>query len=384
MYNISSLKNQPLPEGLSNYCNDSFNLVNYTNPIKLKTMLNNSLKSNFGRKKSKKIFKRKKSKNKSRSFGMYPFQQGKLSTSDQSLGLPSGAKTPNTIYDTLPDVFNKQPLARPYGPVDNLRMQLPFKITAFGSKKNRRKSKHKCKCKCCRKKSLSKSERKKRKSHKFGNMTPGTNMWQKDASIKNTFSNNLNKYANADKLSAAKAYVSPSNLYMNNISSNIPNIIGNTNLPGQYTNNQLNYPFLSNFGKKNKRKSKKISKPSLINKSKKIVRRPSLTIKNSKSSRSFGPLISNVAGPNTIGYQESIPLYKAGANTINFATNKLFGSNIIKPDGKVQLDGITPNAWLTQSVGIGDGLGNNYRFGKILEGKTITLNNSGQIDIKPA
>lgn len=146
------------------------------------------------------------------------------------------------------------------------------------------------------------------------------------------------------------------------------------NEPAQFSNNQLNSPILS-FGKKRNNKKGK--------------RRPSLTKKTSKHSkkkpsrrRSFGPLIPTVAGPNTVGYQEPIPMYHAGANTIDFATNQLFRPDIVGSIGKVQPDGLTPRAWLTQSAGIGDGLGNKYRFGKkSFGGSVITLNSAGQIQI---
>lgn len=196
--------------------------------------------------------------------------------------------------------------------------------------------------------------------------------------MRNKVSSYMNQYANAGKLSLAKGWTSPSALYLNSSSSKIPNVIGMPNVPAQFSNNQLNSPLLLNFGTKHKNV-------------KKTGRRPSLT---KKRSRSFGPLLQTVAGPNTVGYQAPIPLYHAGANTIDFATNQMFRPDIIGPVGKVQ-SGSTPNAWLAQSVGIGDGLGNKYRFGKVgkegkgkgkaksrsFGGSVITLNSAGQVQI---
>jgi hypothetical protein len=379
----SSLKSQPQFNGMSASCNKSFNLVNQKGPEHLETLLRNSNRTGpmlgtmingFGRRRSKhkKIVKMKSKmksrKSKKRRFGQVPFLEGKLSTSVQTEGLPIGAKSPSSIYQTFPNIFSQgSALPRPYGPRDNLRMQSLFEIHGFG---RRKKSKR---CKYCKKhKSRRFRNRKSKKHRNFGNSTtPGTVEWKHDASVRNKVSSYMNQYANSDKLSLAKGWTSPSSLYIRNASSNIPNVIGMYNVPAQFTNNQLNNPILLHFGLKKKKKSKN--------------KRPSLT-KQEKSGlnrkRCFGPLVPNVAGPNTVGYQASIPLYHAGANTINFATNKLFRPDIIGSVGKVQSDGITPNAWLTQSSGIGDGLGNKYRFGKkAFGGSVITLNSAGQIQI---
>jgi hypothetical protein len=356
----SSLKDQPRSEGVTNYCNKNFNLVNQQSPRQLEALLKKLNSSgpilgsrSFGRKKSKKTKSRKSNKK----FGNIPFLEGKLSTSNQIEGLPFGAKSPN-IYQTFPDIFKQgSPLPRPYGPRDNLRMQSEYDIHGFG--RRRRKSK---KCKSCKKR---KSKRRSRK-RKFG-MTPGTLEWKNAASLRNQVSSYMNKYAREGQLSEAKGWSPKSiQLYMNNNSSNIPNVIGMPNEPAQYTNNQLNSPIFK-FGRKQKQKKSKKKRPSLVPKSRKSVKR----------TRSFGPLIPNVAGPNTVGYQDSIPLYHAGANTIDFATNKLYRPDIISSIGKVQSDGMTRNAWLTQSIGIGDGLGNKYRFGSGVYTPNGITNGSG-------
>lgn len=377
MSNRSSLKSQPQFDGITGYCNKSYNLVNQKGPGSLETLLRNLNKTGpmlgtmaFGRRRSKKMKKlksRKHSRSRKRRFGQAPFLEGKLSTSVQTEGLPLGAKSPSSIYQTFPNIFRQgSALPRPYGPRDNLRMQSMFDIHGFG----RRRSK-KCKCGKKRRHSRRHSRRHKRKSRKFGT-TPGTSEWRHDSSARNKVSSYMNQYANAGKLSLAKGWTSPSALYMRNSSSNIPNVIGMPNEPAQFSNNQLNSPVLLHFGAK-KRKSIQKNRPSLIKNKK--------SFKINKRSRNFGPLVPTVAGPNTVGYQESIPLYHAGANTIDFATNQLFRPDIIGSIGKVQSDGMTPRAWLTQSTGIGDGLGNKYRFGKKFGGSVITLNNAGQIQI---
>jgi hypothetical protein len=202
-------------------------------------------------------------------------------------------------------------------------------------------------------------------------------MWKQEATARNMVSNYMNRYANAGKLSEAKGWTPPSVLYIGNKASKIPNVIGMPNEPAQFTNNQLNSPILS-FGKKKSRKSGGGRRPSLT---KKLSKKKS---SGKSRSRMFGPLIPTVAGPNTVGYQDSIPMYYAGANTIDFATNKMFRPDIVGQIGKVQSDGLTPRAWLTQSTGIGDGLGNKYRFGnkkRSFGGSVITLNSTGQIQI---
>jgi hypothetical protein len=365
----SSLKSQPQFDGVTNYCNKSFNLVNQKGPTNLETLLRNLDKSGpmlgtrmFGKRRSK--TKKMKSRRKvrklrsKRRFGQTPFLEGKLSTSVQTEGLPLGAKSPTSIYQTFPNIFRQgSALPRPYGPRDNLRMQSLYEIHGFG----RRRSKVK-RCKSCGRRHRSRSRshhlKKRRSRRKFGNSTtPGTQGWKHDAYLRNRVSTYMNQYANDGKLAMAKGWTPPSALYLRSTSSKIPNVIGMPNEPAQFTNNQLNSPVLFHFGKK-RRTSRKKSRPSLT-KGKKF--------KSTRRSRNFGPLVPTVAGPNTVGYQASIPLYHAGANTIDFATNQLFRPDIVGSVGKVQTDGLTPRAWLTQSVGIGDGLGNKYRFGSKLK-----------------
>jgi hypothetical protein len=62
-------------------------------------------------------------------------------------------------------------------------------------------------------------------------------------------------------------------------------------------------------------------------------------------------------GPNNVGSEPRIPMYHAGADTINFETNKMFGKNMIGNVGSVQAVPTVTNAWLTNSAGVG-GFGN--------------------------
>ena len=364
----SSLKDQPLPDGKTSFCNKDFTLVNQRSPQNLENILSQLAKEgpmlgtqmrNFGKRK----------------FGNPPFLKGNLSTSKEHIGLPLGANSPQSIYQTYPNIFKQgQALPQPYGPVDNLRMQSLYEIHGFGrrrSRHSRSRHSHSHRCKSCGRRRKSRGHKSKhrhklkhshriskkrvirRRSRAFG--TPGTNYWKAAAEGRNSLSNYMNRQANVDVLKAAKGWTLPNaggngngiQLYMNNHSGTTPNLIGMPNLPGQYSNNQLNSPVFK-FGKKGRSKSKSKHRPCLTKR---------------KSMRRFGPLVPNVAGPNVVGYEQPIPIYHAGGNTINFATNKNFNPDIVGDIGRVQSDGITPRAWLTQSIGIGDGLGTKNRFG---------------------
>lgn len=321
------LKYHPLPEGLTDYCDKSFNLVN---------------QRMFSKKKIKNTSIKPKHRSRKRKFGQVNF----------------------------PDIFRQgSPLPRPYGPRDNLRMQSMYEIHGFGN-----------------------SARKARKSRNFGTReTPGTPDWKHSASIRNKVSSYMNKYANEGNLGPAKGWNSPSALYMKNSSNSTPNITGMPNEPAQFTNNQLNSPVILQFGIRKKKISKRKKRPCLIKRSSKH------TCLSKKYSKKFGSFTSN-AGPNKVGYEKSIPLYHAGANTIDFATNMLFRPNV-GSFGKVQPDGITPRAWLTQNTeskygfggmvytpnGLTYGSGHNTIMQPSFGGNTITLNNSGRIQItKPS
>lgn len=230
---------------------------------------------------------------------------------------------PSTIYETLPNPLKQgSPLPRPYGPRDNLRLQSLYSIHGFGLNKKYKKRRSKKKSK--------KRSFKKNKSKKFG-MTPGTQQWKNSAIQRNISNLKSSSYANQGVLKPAKgSFKTDINLLVKPNSSIIASA-PYTNVPMQYNKNNLNTP-LFYFGSIKTKKNK---------------------IKNR---RSFGP--------NNVGYQKPIPMYHGGGNTINFSNNKLyFPEGIIPKVGKVQPDGMTPNAWLTKSSGIGDGLGKQFRFG---------------------
>jgi hypothetical protein len=166
--------------------------------------------------------------------------------------------------------------------------------------------------------------RKSRRRRSFGE-TPGTEPWTSSAKVKNTGNKQMAKYANAGVFKPAKGGGSDVQLYVTPL-KNKQFTVDNLNVPMQFSDNDLNTPLFKFGGKKN----------------------------------GFGHL---KGGPNTVGYQEPIPMYHPGGTTIDFLTGKTNSQGIIGQVGKVQPDGMTPNAWLTKSVGIGDGLGNNYRFG---------------------
>ena len=295
-----------------------------------------------------------------------------------------GAKSPQSIYQTYPNIFRQgSPLPRPYGPRDNLRMQSLYEIHGFGKRRRSRcktcghrrksrRSKHKNAHKNAHRKLL--KRRRRRRRSKFGS-TPGTSEWQAEAAGRNSLARYMNRQANEGALKAAKGWTLPNaggsnngiQLYMNNNSSSTPNLIGMPNIPGQFTNNQLNSPVFK-FGLK-KKKGKKLA--------------PKLARRKSLKSRKFGPLVPNVAGPNVVAYEQPLPIYHAGGNTINFATNKLFNPNMVGDIGRVQPDGMTSRAWLTQSVGIGDGLGSGNRFGSVYTPDGVTTGSGYNVIMQP-
>ncbi len=357
MTSYFSLKDQPIYQGSTGYCDSSFHLANH------KLAGARALESELGALNkdgpmlgTKMSYGRRKSRKGRRRYGM-PFKSGKLSTSVNSIGLPLGAKSPVTIFDTMPDpLMQGSPLPRPYGPRDNLRMQSLYKIHGFGrirrsrrsrrrksrrrksrrkSKSRRRKTRRRRKSKSRRRlKSKSRRRRRKRRSN-FG-MTPGTKNWVRSGIARNNMSAQAAKYANPGALKMAKGLFKP------DVELIVPGL-GNKqylspflNEPLQFSNNQLNTPVLK-FGKGKRRPKRRFG--------------------------SFNGKLSN-SSPNTVAYQKPIPMYHAGGTTINFATNQLYSpEGLIPKVGKVQPDGMTPNAWLTRSQGIGDGLGGVFRFG---------------------
>jgi hypothetical protein len=309
-----------------------------------------------------------------RKFGSRPFDNSRL-------GLPVGENSPSTIDSTLSNLYNGQgPLPQPYGRTDNARMMMKY-----GKRKSKRKSrKSKRKSRKSKRKSR-KSKRKSRKSKKFGT-TPGTPEWTSSQNVSNNVSNMMNKQAVSGSLKQAVGYSQNNIPYYEGpiISNQKPNVIGGVNLPANYTNNQMNNSYF-NFGSK-KIKPKSSIKPKLI------------SLKKHK----FG---SFNYGPNTVGYNEPIPVYHGGGNTVNFSTGKTYVPNIVGSNiTGVQSSGMTPEPWLTQSFGnkfgnnvyspVSNGSGRNVYMqpepdymnsGKKLSanfgGSLITLNSSGKVTV---
>ncbi len=250
-----------------------------------------------------------------------------------SLGLPEGVKSPATIADARGNILTRGgPLPEPYGYRDNARMQLPFIMNGYGKKRSGKKRKSKSR-KGRKSRKLSRKSRKGRKRSKklkslFGN-TPGTDGWKTSAAGRNIVSNIMN---NAGNVSGAVGFPGHSVKFYEGLikTGQSSNVIGGINLPANFTNNQMNSPYF-NFSRKKR----------------KIVPRK----------RHFGD------SPNIVGYEAPMPIYHAGANTINFATGQNYRPNILNNAGSVMPDGVTSNAWLTQSKGIGkQGFGGVYNM----------------------
>lgn len=359
------LKDHPMGDGNTSFCkgsgvlNGSHNLASLENSLKDFSNSSQPLgtSANF------------------RKFGSRPFQHSKL-------GLPENAASPISVDNTLPDLYNGQgPLPQPYGRMDNARM-----LMKYGKRKSKKRSGKKGKKRNGKKRSGKKRKSKKRsgkksKSKKFGT-TPGTQGWTTSQEISNNVSNVMNKQAIQGSYKQAVGY-SPNNTqyYEGPILSNQkPNIIGGNNLPANYTNNQMNNPYF-NFG------SKKRAVTNI---------KPKLT---SSKKRRFGSLDY---GPNTVGYNEPMPIYNGGGNTVNFSTGKLFNPNIVGNINAVQPDGMTSKSWLTQNFSnkfgknvyspVSNGSGRktfmqpepdymNKRLTANFGGSVITLNSSGKVTV---
>ena len=362
---LGNLDYQPMFYGSTNYCEPSFHLANHpvagSPALEMKLSALNKVgpmlgtKMSYGKKRRSRYGKHRKRYGRKRRYGSKPpYTEGKLSTSFEDIGLPYGSKSPVTIFNTEPNMMTRgAPLPRPYGPRDNLRMQSLYQINGFGkvrrsrrrkaSRRRRKQSRKKRSSKLRSKKLKSRSKRKRsrklkkrrkkrsrsqrRRRRSFG-MTPGTKPWTKTSLARNELNAQAAKYANPGALKTAKG------LFASDIDLMVPSL-GNKqyltpdlNEPFQFSNNKLNTPVL-NFGRR----------------------------------RRFGGALKG--GPNTVAYQKPIPMYHAGGTTIDFATNQLYSPEGLVPKiGKVQPDGMTPNAWLTRSNGIGDGLGGTmFRFG---------------------
>jgi hypothetical protein len=174
------LKNHPMSDGYTKFCNKSNHLV--------------------------------------KNFGKYPFKEGKLSTSETNLGLPNNVKSPTTIEQTMPNLNIKNgPLPRPYGPRNNIET-----MRLFGKKSRKNKK--------------SKKIKKNKKSKKFGTTTPGTESWKSESKLNNNFSNITSKSAVSGSLNPALGYSNIGTKLSPNKQGNLPANYSNNNLNSPYFN----------------------------------------------------------------------------------------------------------------------------------------------------
>ncbi len=251
-----------------------------------------------------------------------------------SLGLPKGVKSPETLSDTLPDQYYRGiALPRPFDRVDNQRLVGPDYIHGFGKKKGINKDiETLTKLKKIRKhsKKLIKSvKRTIRKKSQFST-TPGTERWT-DSVANRTFNGQdqvSEQHIDATgNFNTGMVYFQPGPDFNQRF-----DLRQNTNVPMQYTNNQMNTPIVGH---------------------------------------SFGTKIGldRSLGPNIVGYAPPIPMYHAGGTTMNYLTNQLYkpigiiggptnsnGAYASVGTGQeiltVQPDYITPNAYLNTANGL--------------------------------
>lgn len=368
-----SLKTQPMFDGVTPFGNKSFHLVSgpkspkmlerqlaydYTRGPMLGTTMKKNVYNYRSYGKTKRLFGRRsfgcgcgggaitplmsfgkryrKSRKKSVRTGKKRRSFGKFTPLTNTIGLPEGAKTPKTIYDTFPNIYEQgAPLKRPYGPRDNLGMKMsgivvdvPTRRRSFGKYKKR-------------------SFGYKKYKRSFGT-TPGTKKWVTEARIRNNANAPYARYANSGVLKAAKGSFRPEIMLLDRPNSKLrTNMPPMLNQPMQFSNNQMNSPGLRKFG--------------------------------TKFRRGFGKIPKLNYGPNTVAYQKPIPMYYGGSTTINFANNKLYSpKGLIPPVSKVQPNGTTPGAWLTQSKGFQFGqrpkLSQNFNIKK-LTSKNMKISN---------
>ncbi len=244
------------------------------------------------------------------SFGSRRFGSRNVFPTQEPLGLPAGAFNPTTLNEVMPDPnMRGNPLPRPYGPRDNLRMGTGNTTNGFGA-------------------------------------TPGSSAWNQV--VQNVRGQ---EYANAGVLKSAKGYMNPEILYYQNAKGVVPGDMPRLgNVPMQYSDNALNTPLFNYKQYGSKKKSKKSKKKK--GKGKK---------KSSKKSRSKKQML-NMFGPNNVGYEAHIPIYHGGGNTVDFFTDKLYNQDIVggptnstgpyasvgtsrEPLLSVVKDGITPNQY---------------------------------------
>jgi len=284
-------------------------------------------------------------------FGKKKSRYGGIGPSNTTnLGLPEDVKSPETLSDTLPDQYYRGiALPRPYDRVDNQRMNSPDYIHGFGKKKGINKDiETLTKLKKIRKhsKKLIKSvKRTIRKKSQFST-TPGTDRWT-DSIANRTFNGQdqvSEQHIDATgNFNTGMVYFQPGPDFDQRF-----DLRQNTNVPMQYTNNQMNTPIVGHaFGSK------------------------------------IG--LDRSLGPNIVGYAPPIPMYHAGGTTMNYLTNQLYkpigiiggptnsnGAYASVGTGQeiltVQPDYITPNAYLNTANGLPQDVAVNNANGLLQEG----------------
>lgn len=234
--------------------------------------------------------------------------------------IPNWTTTTNNFQNTGKFTYGGL-LKRPYGPSDNYDMKglhlagstlnpLPlswnYKLGQFGSKKKRKGKK-------------SKGKRKKRRS-KLRSIRKGLPSAKSRRKRKRKSANRSRTLRKFGTTPGTKNWKTPSSHHRNPVLLYLPvppnkKINKNTylNLPMQFTNNQMNTPNVR-FG----------SSPSLV----------------------------QMEGPNNVAYRMNNNIYLgAGANTINWATNKTYRPSN-KPIYQVQKTKTNPRSWIANTVGI--------------------------------
>ena len=264
-----------------------------------------------------------------------------------------GLGGPNQPKKIQPTVQSNIPLPRPYGPESNSLMKgahwagsmLPpldldwnYTLGQFGKKSKSRRRSMKKRGKKKRYKSYKRGRRR-----SFGMTTVGTKGWK----------SSMKKGGGMvpSKLAAAKGNIVNPILLTLPVSSKIPDIGYNINIPKQYTNDQLNSPYPGKFGRRRKSHRKPYRK------------RKSRRRSYKKRGKKFGkfPSLYQMEGPNNVGFRPPYPMYNenvkftnsfgSGGNSINWLTGDFYYG----PENymtKVQYTPSNPRSWLGSHKGI--------------------------------
>src|SRR5574343_310025 len=231
-----------------------------------------------------------------------------------TLGLPDYASSPKNIYEVLPDPnIAGAPLPRPYGPRDNARMQNPdYTVHGFGGSQNKFGG----------------------SNYKFGStnfggsqnkfgVTPGTPAW--NSTHQNYWGQ---QYAVPDAHKDAKGLIRNDVplLVPTSVPVNALNPDNYFNAPMQYKDNALNTPLYNNYSKRVLKKTSKKTKKIIL----KAPKKSKKTSKKKPKSK-FGKISSSgtLYGPNNVGHETHIPIYKGGGNTKDFLTGSVYENDYV-------------------------------------------------------